>query len=42
MRDGRLLADETPAGLLAATGTPDPETAFLYLIESGARRTEAA
>jgi ABC-2 type transport system ATP-binding protein len=40
MRDGRLLADETPAGLLAATGTTDPETAFLSLIESGARRTE--
>jgi ABC-2 type transport system ATP-binding protein len=42
MRDGSLLADETPAGLLAVTGTTDPETAFLSLIESGARRTEAA
>ncbi|MCU1584810.1 MAG: type transport system ATP-binding protein [Microbacteriaceae bacterium] len=42
MRDGSLLADETPAGLLAATGTTDPETAFLSLIESGARRTEPA
>jgi ABC-2 type transport system ATP-binding protein len=42
MRDGSLLADETPAGLLAATGTTDPETAFLSLIESGVRRTEPA
>jgi ABC-2 type transport system ATP-binding protein len=41
MRDGRLLADETPAGLLAATGTTDPEAAFLSLIETGMRRREA-
>jgi ABC-2 type transport system ATP-binding protein len=32
MRDGRLLADDTPAGLLAATGTPDVEAAFLRLV----------
>lgn len=32
MRDGSLLADDTPAGLLAATGTTDTEAAFLELI----------
>ncbi len=32
MRDGEVLADETPAGLLASTGAPDTETAFLTLI----------
>lgn len=34
--DGRLLADETPAGLLAATGTDDPDDAFLTLVEAAA------
>ena len=29
MRAGRVLADDTPAGLLAATGTADIEAAFL-------------
>jgi len=33
MRDGEVLADDTPAGLLAATGTADIEAAFLTLIE---------
>jgi len=32
MRDGEVLADDTPAGLLASTGAPDTETAFLTLI----------
>ncbi|GEP28041.1 ABC transporter ATP-binding protein [Cryobacterium levicorallinum] len=32
MRDGEILADDTPAGLLAATGTSDTEGAFLALI----------
>jgi ABC-2 type transport system ATP-binding protein len=32
MRDGRLLADDTPTGLLAATGAPDVEAAFLRLV----------
>ncbi|MEY9939806.1 ABC transporter ATP-binding protein [Streptacidiphilus sp. MAP5-3] len=32
MRDGRMLADDTPTGLLAATGAPDVETAFLKLV----------
>jgi ABC-2 type transport system ATP-binding protein len=34
MRDGAILADETPAGLLARTGATDVETAFLALVES--------
>jgi ABC-2 type transport system ATP-binding protein len=32
MLDGTILADDTPAGLLAATGTSDTEGAFLALI----------
>jgi ABC-2 type transport system ATP-binding protein len=32
MRDGELLADDTPAGLLASTGAADTESAFLTLI----------
>jgi ABC-2 type transport system ATP-binding protein len=34
LRDGRLLVDDTPAGLLARTGTTDPEDAFLVLAEA--------
>ena len=34
LREGRLLADDSPAGLMAATGTTDPEEAFLVLIRS--------
>jgi ABC-2 type transport system ATP-binding protein len=34
LRDGHLLADDTPAGLLARTGAPDAEHAFLALIEN--------
>lgn len=33
MRDGRIIADTTPAALLADTGTADAEAAFLTLIE---------
>ncbi|TFC05944.1 ABC transporter ATP-binding protein [Cryobacterium adonitolivorans] len=33
MRGGEVLADDTPDGLLAATGTTDIEAAFLTLIE---------
>jgi len=33
MREGRLLADETPDDLLARTGETDVESAFLSLIE---------
>lgn len=34
LREGRVLADDTPAGLLAATGTTDAESAFLSLIDN--------
>jgi len=33
LREGRLLADDTPDGLLARTGARDAERAFLALIE---------
>ena len=33
MRDGRLLADETPGELLQRTGTADIGSAFLQLID---------
>jgi ABC-2 type transport system ATP-binding protein len=35
MRGGELLADETLDGLLASTGAPDVESAFLTLVEAG-------
>jgi ABC-2 type transport system ATP-binding protein len=35
MREGRLIADDSPAGLLAATHTADVESAFLALVEAG-------
>lgn len=34
LRDGHLLADTTPADLLASTGAPDAEAAFLALIDA--------
>jgi len=34
LREGHLLADDTPDGLLARTGAPDAERAFLALIEN--------
>lgn len=37
MRDGRILADETPAALLERTGAPDVETAFLDLVDRAER-----
>jgi ABC-2 type transport system ATP-binding protein len=39
MREGELLADETPQALLERAGTHDIETAFLTLIDqkAGAR-----
>jgi ABC-2 type transport system ATP-binding protein len=37
LRRGRLLADGTPAELLAATGTTTADAAFLALVEDGAR-----
>jgi ABC-2 type transport system ATP-binding protein len=36
MRDGRIIADDTPAGLLEKTGAEDIETAFLDLVEEAA------
>jgi ABC-2 type transport system ATP-binding protein len=36
MRDGRLLADDTPEALLARTGTATVEAAFLTLVEDAA------
>jgi ABC-2 type transport system ATP-binding protein len=37
MREGRLLADDTPAALLRQTGTDDVEAAFLALVDRDAR-----
>jgi ABC-2 type transport system ATP-binding protein len=37
MRDGRLLADDTPAALLERTGAADIETAFLSLVDRDPR-----
>jgi ABC-2 type transport system ATP-binding protein len=36
LREGQLLADDTPEGLLARTGASDAEQAFLTLIEKEA------
>ncbi|WP_345800283.1 ABC transporter ATP-binding protein [Microbacterium sp. AZCO] len=36
LRAGRIIADTTPAGLLADTGQSDPDAAFLALIEKDA------
>jgi ABC-2 type transport system ATP-binding protein len=38
MRDGRIIADTTPDGLLAETGAADPDAAFLALIERDEHR----
>jgi ABC-2 type transport system ATP-binding protein len=35
IRDGHLVADESPAAIQAATATTDLEAAFLHLIRSG-------
>lgn len=37
MRDGRLIADDTPGALMARTGTADVESAFLALVEGEGR-----
>lgn len=37
MRDGRILADTTPAGLLSGTASEDFESAFVALIEGDIR-----
>ena len=36
LREGRLLADDSPEGLLARTGAPNAEQAFFALIEAEA------
>jgi ABC-type multidrug transport system ATPase subunit len=33
MRDGKLIADETPVALLERTGAADVESAFLAIVE---------
>jgi ABC-2 type transport system ATP-binding protein len=35
LREGRLLADESPSGLRSSTGTHDLDEAFLRLVEHG-------
>ncbi|GAA1071540.1 MULTISPECIES: ABC transporter ATP-binding protein [Kitasatospora] len=40
MRDGRLLAHDTPAALLAATGAADIDSAFLRLVEDTPRTAD--
>lgn len=37
MRDGHIVADETPAALRAATGTDDLEEAFLRVLQQATR-----
>ena len=37
MREGKVVADESPGTLLARTGAADFESAFITLIEAGAR-----
>jgi ABC-2 type transport system ATP-binding protein len=34
MREGRIIADDTPDALLASTHTADIESAFLSLVEA--------
>lgn len=40
MREGRLVANDSPAALRAATGTPDMNQAFLRLIGRGAAEAD--
>jgi ABC-2 type transport system ATP-binding protein len=42
MREGEILADDTLAGVLAATGAADAEAAFLSLVDGARRRAEGA
>ncbi len=42
MREGRLLADDTLDGILAATGTADVEQAFLTLVDRASASTAAS
>jgi ABC-2 type transport system ATP-binding protein len=36
MREGRIIADDTPQEIRRSTGTADIESAFLSLVEDGA------
>lgn len=40
MREGEILLETTPDQLLEGTGTRDPETAFLRIIERADRPTQ--
>jgi len=42
LRDGHLIADDTPAGLLAATGATDAEDAFLRIVRRAGDDTAVA
>jgi ABC-2 type transport system ATP-binding protein len=42
LREGRILADDTPSGLLARTGAVDAEQAFLRLIDQAAAAENSA
>jgi ABC-2 type transport system ATP-binding protein len=42
IREGRIVADDTPAAIRAATGTDDLEKAFLWLVRNQENLTEKA
>lgn len=42
VRGGRIIADETPAGMLAATGATDHDDAFVKLVERDAAARKGA
>ncbi|HSV65391.1 MAG TPA: ABC transporter ATP-binding protein [Mycobacteriales bacterium] len=42
LRDGRLVADDTPAAIRSRTGTGDLDEAFLRLVESAVPETSAS
>jgi ABC-2 type transport system ATP-binding protein len=42
MREGRIIADDTPEGIRRQTGSPDVESAFLALVDAAAAGEESA
>ena len=42
MREGRIIADDTPARIREQTGTADVESAFLALVDAAAREGDPA
>ncbi len=42
MREGRILAEDTPEALRDRTGAETVEDAFLHLVDAAAPRTEEA